>query len=104
MLNQDSREQHGLAINNSDEEQAPIPTVENEFHKANIANWNAQYASEDIENPRDKHKRRVYFRNVLEDSRIAENQLPSYQSHQPVNSSKQGEESIESQDLEERVK
>ena len=33
-----------------------------------LVQQNAQYASEDIENPNDKARRRVYFRNVLEDA------------------------------------
>ena len=42
-----------------------LQSLENEFP---LVQQNAQYASEDIENPKDKARRRVYFRNVLEDA------------------------------------
>ena len=54
---------------NSDEDVGPEQSIENnEFGQPNLCIQNAQYASEDIENPRDKARRRVYFRNVLEDA------------------------------------
>ena len=77
-----------------------LQTIENELPQ-NIA----QYASEDIENAHDKARRRVYFRNVLEDAGRHELRQDQAQRLEKLEMERKERERIEleSQEFEERV-